>query len=798
MMADEETTLNSYLQDYRIITTVTESTDLSTNNLYNTIKISVEQKKKTPIAYFTRGLIPYLAPTENLNSFILGATLPGKGVTQEYIGFYAGVSYMNSLGLEMFYDLNEVRDAEHGTIGYLPNNVNMYGAFKPMFDQYQFMSQYPVFYSITAGNDPYAVSSFSGVTERGASAGCYTMVNFGGVVTPFQLMVNPATLGISNSNGLPTGTAGNPLYFALSEYTGLTSAAKSMYFTPNIHASLRRNINLYRDKGITFAGVLASFEPHYQFIKFADDAFVDTQTSMMERYVGNSANPAWSVELLRLTGSTSGINRAGFQLANDYTNRFLQELSQRPAVYNLSRNSYNIGHIGVPYITEVLGWSALIPTPGVATDATGPYAPEGDYYVTRLSELQPYPAPAGYTYGNGMSGWNSYRSARGLTTAYPNEYFMMGGSAAAASSTYASTNLIPANILTFFADTAAGLDPSGSTMTYLDSYYHDLYEETISYGGYRHANVFPMNFIPRFNPLFALNTTSQRKCTIHQDFGANANERLYNLKESARQSMHSSVRMWKLMLDKVSKYDYRILPVVRGRNEDYDLTRGGCVPYSPQDFVDYIIAPLFDGDVPANGFIMKDDIHDLLLNAFYYGNIGRGSTEFTKVITNRGISGADPATAFIRGLETYFFDLDQLQHQMSFGTNLDQLGITAAVGNFASYIDNLNSGRFSDYRVYETNSGTTGGNTKIPYGFSSTFRWYQVPLRTGCIMDTNANLKLRWTSAANNNIDTAYEILRDAYFELTKQQLEATYRYFEDSDITTFVQYRSTDKAIGR
>jgi hypothetical protein len=135
---------------------------------------------------------------------------------------------------------------------------------------------------------------------------------------------------------------------------------------------------------------------------------------------------------------------------------------------------------------------------------------------------------------------------------------------------------------------------------------------------------------------------------------------------------------------------------------------------------------------------------------------------------------------------------------MSFGTNLDQLGITAAGGNFASYIDNFNSGRFSDYRVYETNSGTTGGNTKIPYGFSSTFRWYQVPLRTGCIMDTNANLKLRWTSAANNNIDTAYEILRDAYFELTKQQLEATYRYFEDSDITTFVQYRSTDKAIGR
>ena len=50
----------------------------------------------------------------------------------------------------------------------------------------------------------------------------------------------------------------------------------------------------------------------------------------------------------------------------------------------------------------------------------------------------------------------------------------------------------------------------------------------------------------------------------------------------------------------------------------------------------------------------------------------------------------------------------------------------------------------------------------------------------------------------NNNITTAYQIMRDAYFELTKQQLADAYDYFDDSDITTFVEYRATDKAIGR
>lgn len=805
MMANEETTLNSYLNDYRVLTSVAESVDLTTDHLLKTITITVEQKRKTPIAYFSRGLIPYVAPTEDINSFLLGITQSGKGISFEYSNFYAGVTYFDKLGMGMFYDLNELRDAEHGTIGYLASGINMYGAFKPMFDRYQFLSQYPVFYSITGGNTPIAVSSFSGVTERGASGGCYTMVNFGGIITPFQLMANASTLGISNSNGLPTGTGGNPLYFALSAYTGLTSSAKSLYFTPNIHTSLRRNLNLYRDKGITFVGLLSSFEPHYQFVKFADDAFLDSSTSLMARYVGNTANPAWTVELLRYAGSTIGTNKIGFELANDFTNRFLKEITQYPAVYNFSRNSYNIGQIGTPFVTEVLGWSPMIPTPGTATDATGPYAPDGNYYVTRLSALSLFPAPTGYTFGSGMSGWNSYSRARGMTTSYLGDYFMMGGSAQAASSTYAVAGLIPANILTFFRDTVAGLDPNGLAMTYLDSYYNDIYSETLAYGGYRYANIFPINFIPKFNPLipvqltgsFATSKPSRRECTIHRDFGTTSTERLLNLKESMRQSIHSSVRMWKIMLDRVGKYEYRIMPIIRGRNEDYDLTRGGCVPYSPQDFVDYLIAPLFDGDVPANGFIMKDDINDLLLNAFYYGNMGRGSSEFTKVVTNGGISGGDPRTSFIRGLETYFFDLDKLQFQMSFPNTLRDLGLTAASSNFSDYINNFNSGRLSDYRVFETNTGTTGGNMFIPYGKSS-FKWNQVPLRSDCIMATNDSLRQRWTSGTNNNIDTAYEIMRDAYFELTKQQLEAAYRYFEDSDITTFVQYRSTDKAIGR
>ena len=100
--------------------------------------------------------------------------------------------------------------------------------------------------------------------------------------------------------------------------------------------------------------------------------------------------------------------------------------------------------------------------------------------------------------------------------------------------------------------------------------------------------------------------------------------------------------------------------------------------------------------------------------------------------------------------------------------------------------------------MFETNTGTTGGNTIIPYGNSEEFRWYYVPPRADSILFTDSDLRMRWGSTANNNIGIAYTILKDAYFRLTQQQLEAAYQYFEDSDITTFVQYRSTDKAIGR
>jgi len=805
-MANNEKDLDTFLSDYRVITTATESVDLTTDNLLKTINISVEQKRRTPVGFFTRGMIPYFAPMDNGNLFTAGMT--ATGICGEHGDFRAGITYFNALGMEMFYDLGEVRDAEHGTIGYVPGASNMYGAFKVMFDRYQFVSQYPVFYSITAGNDPYAVSSFTGVTEKGASGGCYTMVNFGGVITPFQLMFDASTLGISNSNGLPTGTGGNPLYFGLSQYTGITSAVKSLYFTPDIHASLRRSINLYKDKGITFVGVLASLNPHYEFIKFADDAYLDTQTSLMSRYVGNSANPAWTVELLRFAGATNGNNLVGFKLANEFSNRFLQEISQYPAKYNFSRNSYNIGHLGLPRTTEVLGWSALIPTPGIAADATGPFASAGqNYYINRIAGLTLYPAPSGYTYSTGMSGWNSYKKSVSANTNYYNDYFMLGNSHTAASTTYAASNIIPANILTYFTDTGAGLGLDNASMTYLDSYYYDTIAESISYGGYRYANVYPINFTPRYNPLIPMQLTgsyssknfeSRRDCTIHKDFGNSSNERLYNLKKSMADSLHVAAKVWKLTLDQYGKYNYRIMAVLKGRNEDYDLTRGGCVPYAPSDFVEYLIAPLFTGDVPVNSFIMNDDIDERLLNDFYYGNIARGSTEYTKVITNKGVSGSDRATSFIRGLETYFFDLQQMQDQMSFSLHLDNLGLTAAVSSHSQYMSNFNSGRLSDYRVFETNTGTTGGNTIIPYGNSRDFRWYLVPPRVDSILNTDQDLKLRWTSTSNTNIRTAYTILRDAYFRLTKQQLEAAYQYFEDNDITTFVQYRSTDRAIGR
>jgi hypothetical protein len=344
-------------------------------------------------------------------------------------------------------------------------------------------------------------------------------------------------------------------------------------------------------------------------------------------------------------------------------------------------------------------------------------------------------------------------------------------------------------------------------MNFLESYYDDLYAETFKYGAYAYANIFPMNFIPRYNPLFpvqsggtysANNYASRRECTIHRDFGNDATERLYNLKQSMTASVQTAAKTWKLLLDRYGKYNYRIMPVLQGRNEDYDLTRGGSVPYTPDDFVEYLMTPLFTGDVPCNGFIYKDDVNERLINDFYYGNIARGSDEYTKVITNGGISGSDKATSFIRGLETYFFDLQQLQDSLSFSGQMVEFGLSDASSDFTAYKNNLNSGRFSDYRVFETNTGVTGGNTKIPYGNFGNFKWYLVPVRQGSILQTDDSLYSRWTSTANVGITSAYEILRDAYFALSKAQIAAAYDYFDEDEITTYVEYRIGDTQVGR
>ena len=806
-MSIDEENLNYFLEDYRLTKTAVEGINPDTDRIYKTITVGVEQRRKTPRCYFTRGIIPYFSQLDDYNQFTIGL---GSGLTAEYARFASGITYMRGITMEPFYDLYETRDAEHGNIGYTPNGINMYGAFKVMYDRFRFLSQYPVFYSITGGNDPYAVASFTGVTEKGSSAGCYTMVNFGGTIVPFQLMFDPSTLGISSSNGLPTGTAGNPLYYGQYEYSGSTSSVKSLYFLPDIHLSLRRSINLHKSHGLTFAGILARFQPHYDFIKYADDAFVDTQTGMITKYAGSSANPAWTEELRKFNGNTlTAVNKIGFQLANDFNNRFFDGVMRYPARYNLTMNSYNAGHWGFPFVTEVVGWQQSIPNPGYAIDATGPYIPEGNnYYVYRISGLTLNPAPAGYTMGSGMSGWNSYRKGRGITedTAFYGEYFMLGNTTQAASATYQASNLIPTNILTFFYDDNAGKGPDGITLNYLESYYYNLYAEALFYGGYAYQNVFPMYFVPRFNPAIPMQETgtipgsspSRRDSTIHRDFGTTATERRYNLKRSMSSSINAATRTWKIILDGIGKFNYRIIPVIQGRNEDYDLTRGGCVPYSPSDFVEYLMAPLFTGDVPANGFIMTDDIHEKLLSGFYYGNIARGSAEYNAVVTNKGISGSDPTTSFVRGLETYFFDLERLQNSMSTPNYLDDVGLTAAAASHGNYKSIFNSGRFTDYRVFENNTGTTGGNTVIPYGFTGAFRWNLVPLRTSSILNTDQSLKSRWISDSNNNITTAYQIIRDAYFELTKQQLDAAFYYFEINDITTFVEYRATDKAIGR
>ena len=57
-MSTAESNLNSFLQDYRVIETAEEAVDLATDRLYKTITIGVEQKRKTPKGYFTRGVVP--------------------------------------------------------------------------------------------------------------------------------------------------------------------------------------------------------------------------------------------------------------------------------------------------------------------------------------------------------------------------------------------------------------------------------------------------------------------------------------------------------------------------------------------------------------------------------------------------------------------------------------------------------------------------------------------------------------------------------------------------------------------
>lgn len=799
-MTPEEQRLNYFLKDFRILTTSEEGIDVATDKLYKIITLSLEQKRKTPKLYYSRGLIPYLSPLDDSNQYIAGSTLTSKGLTHEHEKFLSAVTLMADFGMSMFFDMNEVTDNGFKTVG------SSYGAFKVLGDQSSLLVEYPYFYSLTGGNIPQIVSSFTGVTEKGSSAGTYTLVNFGGIKTPFQLMYSAASIGLTNSNGLPTGTGGNPLYFGLTEWTGITQAFRSMYHTPSLHTGLRRAINLFADRGVTFEGIIANFNPYYQFIKTADDAFMDTQIAMFQSYVGSTQNPGWIAELVRFNGSTVGNNKTGYQLAGNFNDRFFDEIQRYPLRYKFTRNDYDIGHYGIPFTTEILGWSALIPTPGVAIDATGPYASLGsDFYLNRVSGLTLYPPPAGYTYG-GSSGWNSYKKARAENSSYYKDYFMLGGSLAAASVTYAASNIVPANILSYLTDTGAGVNVAGKTMNFLESYYYDIYSETLSYGGYRHMNFYPMHFVPRFNPFVPMpyvgsnigNNTATRTCTIHQNLGGSTAERLFNLKNSISDSIHAALKAWKLLLDSYGKYDYRIMPAIRGRNEDHDLTRGGSVPYTPSDFVEYLVAPLFTGDVPANGFIMFDDVNERLLNDFYYGNIARGANEYTKVLTNKGVSGSDVPTSFIRGLETYFFDIDRMQSFMRFPSYFVDLGMTASAENYSEYRLNLNSGRFSDYRIFESNTSPLGGNRKIPYGFSGEFRWYEVPLNRNSILFTDSSLLMRWGSTANNNISVAYEILRDAYFKLTEEQIKATIAYFDANDITTFVEYRSTDKQIGR
>ena len=822
MSSTAERNLDGFLNQYRIVTIATESADLTTANTIKKIRLMVEQREVTPEIFFSRSIIPYFAPTEDRNLFTDSLTGSNDGLTYEYVRFFAGLTYFQSLGHEVLYDADQLRQAEFCNIG----QSTSYGAFKPLYDNTNVLLQYPQFYSITGANQPIGVTAFTGVTAKGSSAGTYTIVNFGGVLAPFQLLAHPSTIGLTHTNGLPIAEADSPLYFGLSANTGLTASMKSIYFTPDIHLSTRRNFAILSDRGLTFSGLVSSFEPYYSFIKYSDNAFMRGETGMISQYVGNSANPAWSVELVRSSGKTGNyINLDGFNLSKSFNERFFSEFKTYPRRYKaIPSVGANLGQYSYPYTTSVFGWVPSIPTPGTARDGTGPFASGGaSYFLNRIAGTTFYPPPNTYNYlgpsgatafggSGGLSGWNTYFKSRIEDSSFYNEYFMLGGatSTTAASNTYQASRLLPANILKLFVDNSGPRGPLGITMNFLDSYYYDIYQEQLEYGGYKDMNFFVMEFVPRFNPFIPVqikgsfadsssrNHPSRRDCTIHQDMGGNSAERLFNLKESMKATIHSSLKMWKLLLDERGKSNYRIVPVVSGRNEDYDLTRGGSVPYKSADFVEYLVKPMFNGDVPANGFVLKNDVDQLLLNGFYLGNIGRGAAEYTKVVTNGGISGADPTTAFIRGLETYFFNLQQLQSIMTFPETLDDFGLTGAVSEHTNYFNTFRSGRFSDYRVYETNTGLTGGNTKIPYGFNGTFRWYLVPLKEESIMYKNASLRDRWVSSSNNNITAAYKIIRDAYFELSKEQLAAAIQYFEDNNITTLVEYRSTDQFVGR
>ena len=810
MMDIRERTLDGFLQNYRIISTAVEAVDSDTQNLLKTIFIRLEQKEQTPSIICTRGIIPFVAPSEDRNLYLSGITLRDDGISLEYSNFYAGVTYLRSKGIGIAFNDEIVNDGDYRTIGYRTDQSNMYGAFKKFYDSAKFLQEYPVFYTIDGSGDPLGITAWTENSVTGGNSGAYTIVNFSGVKTPFQLMRSAEEVGISHSNGLPIGNTGSPLFYGLETYVGITNALESFYYTPDVHTALRRSLNLYLSWGVTFNNILANFDAHSTFVKFADDEFVDGYTGIISQYIGSSASPGWNSELIQLTGTASGmLNLNGFNLANTFLNKFYSEIKKFPRKYKFEPNAQSIGHLSFPYTTETMAWSAQIPIPGTATDATGPYAfTDANLYLNRLAGLTLYPPPNAYNYlgtsgGSGEGGtanWNLLADAIAGGSGYHSEYLLHGFSLSAAA-TGQSSSVFPINVLKFFNDTSGPLGPNSVRLNFLDSYYHDLYQESLKYGGYRDMNIYGIHFMPKFNPFVPEDDTPTRRCTIHPNFGATASERLFNLEESMKESIQSAMKMWKFNLDNYGKFFYRIMPVISPRNMDDDVTRGGSVPFAPQDFVDYIIAPLFPsgaGVVPANGFILHDDINERLINDFFYGNFARGSAEYTNIVTNAGASGS-PSTSFIRGLETYFFDLEELRTAVRFPFFFTEAtGLTAAAAHIPDYINYFDSGRFSDFRVFETNTGMSGGNTKIPYGFAGEFFWYLIPINDRSILWEELSLRERWVSTTNNNIFSAYSIIRDAYFLLIKRQLEAALKYFADNKITTLVEYRDTDKFVGR